>query len=156
MRNITTNIELEIEGEKKSFAIRKMNAFDGSYLLKVVTEKVLPLLQKAMNAANAENEEEITLMQIAGMLPDVLASLDADEMKRIMVMCLKTVSILLPAGYQPVVDSRGNFGDEELEYDVASCLRLTYEVIMYNCGGFFGGSGLSSLLTSQNGSQLTP
>ncbi len=156
MREITKNVELEIEGEKMVFLIRKMNAFDGSYLLKVITEKVLPVLQNAMDIVGNEDEEnekakEESVMKIFELLPGLLASMDSDELKKIMMLCLRTVSCLLPAGYQEVVDARGNFGVEELEYDVGVCLRLVYEVIVFNCSGFFSGNGLGSLLTNLNG-----
>jgi len=161
MREITKNIELEIEGNKMNFQIRKMDAFNGAYLLKVITEKALPALKDAIdmvaNEGESKKEEDNeSMIRIFDLLPGLLASMDAAELKRIMMMCLQTVSCWLPAGYQEVVDSRGNFGIEELEYDVSSCLRLVYEVIVFNCSGFFGESGLGSILGNLNGSQPTP
>ena len=82
----------------------------------------------------------------------LLESLDRKDMKTLMVMCLQTVSIYLPAGYQEVLDENGNFGVQSLEYNAAVCLRLTYEVIVFNCASFFEESGLSSILESLLGS----
>ena len=75
-----------------------------------------------------------------------------DELKKLMVLCLQSVELSFPAGFHRVVDAKGNFGVEELQYNTAICLRLMYEVIVYNCAGFFEESGLSSILGQQNGS----
>lgn len=155
MRETTKLVTIEIDGEEKQFQIKKMNAFDGSYLLKVVTEKALPLLEKATSITQEGVPDEVNLMKIAELLPGALASLGAEEMKRIMTLCLQTVYCLMPAGLEQVVDNRGEFCIPELEYDPASCLRLVYEVIAFNTSGFFGGSGLSSFLARRNGSQST-
>jgi len=155
MRETTKLITIEIEEEERQFQIKKMNAFDGAYLMKVVTEKALPLLEKATSVTEQGVPDEVNLMKIAELLPGALASLGADEMKKIMTLCLQTVYCLMPAGLEQVVDSRGEFCIPELEYDPASCLRLVYEVIAFNTSGFFGGKGLSSLLPNKGGSQPT-
>ena len=54
MREVMKAIRFEIDGEEKDFRITKMNAFDGAYLMKIVTEKALPLLQEAVT--RTENE----------------------------------------------------------------------------------------------------
>ena len=146
MREIYKNLELPVEGENQSFRIQKMNAFDGAYLMKIVTEKVLPLLSGLTQADRDSLSDERLKKLLGDMLPGVLSSMDKNEMRQLMVTCLQTVSVLLPAGYQEAVDANGNFGVSSLEYDTAVCLRLTYEVIVFNCSGFFAESGLASLL----------
>lgn len=153
MRDIVKNIEIELDGETKTFRLTKMNAFDGAYLMKFVTEKAMPLLQEAIDFTSGQTNDAINLKMIADLLPKLLASLSAEELKNMMILCLQTVDVPLPAGYQKVVDKRGNFGIEDLENDTATCLRLVYEVIVYNTSGFFAGSGLSSLLTGRIGAR---
>lgn len=150
MREIMKTVEFELEGENKSFRLTKMNAFDGAYLMKIVTEKAMPLLQEAV--ASTRKGESTDLKLITDMLPRLLSSMSAEELKKLMILCLQTVDISLPAGYQKVVDSRGNFGIADLEYNTAACLRLMYEVVIFNCSGFFEESGLSSLLAGKTGS----
>jgi len=161
MREITKNVEFEVDGELRKFYIKKMNAYDGMYLLKVVSEKVMPLLQAAVKF-NVENEDEekdnftVNINMIANQLPEMFASLSQEELKKLTILCLKTVQMSLPAGYQQVVDERGNFGVEELEYNVMACLRLVYEVVALNCSDFFEESGLTSLLGRKIGSRQEP
>lgn len=157
MRETSKNVEFEIDGEMRHFYITKMNAFDGAYLMKIVTEKAMPLIQEAIMGmgknSDAEDSESLDLKLIADMLPRALSSLSHEEMKKLMILCLSTVQLSLPAGYQYVVDGRGNFGVEELQYNTAACLRLVYEVIVLNCSDFFAESGLSSLLAQVSGSR---
>ena len=153
MREVMKAIRFEIDGEEKDFRITKMNAFDGAYLMKIVTEKALPLLQEAVTRTENETDSNADLKMIGELGQRLLSSMDSVELKKLMTICLQTVDMSYPAGYQKVVDSRGNFGVSELEYDTAACLRLVYEVVMFNCAGFFEGSGLSSLLAKASGSQ---
>ena len=153
VRDIMKMVEFEIGGEMKSFRITKMDAFSGSYLMKIVVEKAMPLLQDAISGTSEQEDESLNLKLIADTLPKLLESMTMDELKKLMVLCLQTVDMSFPAGYQKVVDARGNFGVEDLQYNTAACLRLMYEVIVYNCSGFFEESGLSSLLGQRSGSQ---
>ncbi len=161
MRDTTKNIEIEIDGEKKTFIIQKMDAFTGAFLMKLLTEKVLPSIKSAFDVVNSENPEdekagEISMSKfLLEILPNLLSSLDEAETKRLMTICLQTVSCVYQAGLQKVLDSNGNFGVPELEYDIAICLKLVYEVFAFNCAGFFEESGLSSILGRLNGSRPT-
>ena len=156
MREIMKNLELELDGETKYFRITKMDAFSGAYLMKIVTEKAMPLLQEAIKMTDGGDDEEhdakLEMKLMTDILPRLLASMDMKELKHLMTVCLQTVDLSFPAGYQNVVDARGNFGVAELQYNTAMCLRLMYEVIVYNCSGFFEESGLASILGNLNGS----
>ena len=152
VRDIMKMVEIELDGETKSFRITKMDAFSGAYLMKLVTEKAMPLLQEAIKGIEQQEDDSFNLKLITEYLPRLLESMTMDELKKLMVLCLQSVELSFPAGFQRVVDAKGNFGVEELQYNTAICLRLMYEVIVYNCAGFFEESGLSSILGQQNGS----
>lgn len=156
MREITKNIELEIDGERRQFRITKMDAFGGMYLFKMLTEKCLPVLQKAIKAVDGSRKRATAkeTENVMSMVPELLSSVSEDDLKTIMTRCLQTVECSLPAGWQAVVDRNGGFGIAELEYDLAGCLNLCYQVIAFNCGGFISGGGLNSLLKGLNGSSL--
>lgn len=152
VRDIMKMVEIELDGETKSFRITKMDAFSGAYLMKLVTEKAMPLLQEAIKGIEQQEDDSFNLKLITEYLPRLLESMTMDELKKLMVLCLQSVELSFPAGFHRVVDAKGNFGVEELQYNTAICLRLMYEVIVYNCAGFFEESGLSSILGQQNGS----
>ena len=154
-RELTKNFKLEVDEKEEEFKIQKMNSFDGAYLMKFVSEKAMPLLKALAVRMNKDGEglkKVESLEMIGDSLTHLLESLDREDMKTLMMMCLQTVSIYLPAGYQEVLDENGNFGVQNLEYNAAVCLRLTYEVIVFNCASFFEESGLSSSLGSLLGS----
>ena len=162
MRETSRIYEMDIDGEKRTFRIQKMDAFTGTFLMKLLTEKVLPSLKDAIKIVNSEspddeNAAEVSMQKmLLEIIPELLSSLDEKETRRLMTVCLQTVSCLYEAGYQKVVDSNGNFGVEELEYDVAACLKLVYQVFVFNCADFFAESGLGSILGSLNGFKPTP
>lgn len=151
MRELYKAVEIPVNGEDKKFRIKKMNAFDGSILLKIVAEKFLPVLQEIANTPD-ENGEELEEIAVLKLIPVLLGKISEDEMRRLMHMCLKTCEMEFPAGWQQVVDSKGNFGVEDLEYDAEACVLLSYQVITFNCSGFFGGSGSSSPQEKPDGS----
>ena len=170
MRETTKRIKIGPEGEEKEYQIHKMNALAGSYLIKFCSEKLLPVynsLQDAFSKTDtsidglndeqiAEKEAEVArerTQAVIKLIPEALSKLSEKELMEFEVRCLQTVEVLKPAGWQAVMTNGGHFGDEDLEYDLGSVLRLVYEVLVFNLGSFFGGANLSSLL-SNSGSSL--
>ena len=157
MREITKEVKHEIDGKEMTFQIRKMDALKGASLLKLVTEKLVPVftgLQGVFTPIDEENEEkrqkivEARTKEVLQMIPDALSQISEEETENLLKRCLQTVDILLPAGWQPVMVGN-NFGAEELEYDIMTALILCYEVVEFNFGGFFGGKSLGSILNRQ-------
>ena len=70
-------------------------------------------------------------------LLDLIASLSEDELRSVMTAVLNHVSVLLPAGPQPVMTGP-EWGYPELEHDTPSCLKLLLEGISWSLSGFFG------------------
>ena len=158
MRETIKTVTHEIEGKECSFQIKKMDALKASFLLKFVTEKLLPLLEAAKDVFiehdEKETEEEVVqkrMTTIMTVVPQALASISEEELRNFEIKCLQTVNMWLPAGWQPVMMG-DKFGVEEVEYDPMIALILCYEVVEFNFKGFFGGKGLSSLLPRQSSS----
>jgi len=159
MRDIVKTVKHEFgeEGAKEEmiFQIHKMNALDGAWLIKFVAEKIIPLIDgfKSVFSVTGEikTEEEMKKATearaeaITKILPVALASISKEELYSFEKQCLNSVEMMKPAGWQRVM-SGDTFGVEEVEYDPILGLVLCYDVIEFNFAGFFGGSGLSSVL----------
>ncbi len=155
MRELTTEVVHTVDDKEMTFRIRKMNVLDGSYLMKVMLEKLLPAvtgLREILTTPVKGSVEEITAVrtdQFIAMIPSVLKTLGKEDLFDLIKNCLQTVEVKLPAGWQPAMIGN-DFGVEGLEYYVITCLTLCYEVIDFNTGSFFGGKSLSSLLSPQS------
>lgn len=158
MREIAKTVKHDVDEKETLFQIRKMNALDGSYMLKFVAEKLLPLVGGFQNIFDKpqEGDEEKTADEIAenrtdmlmDMIPKALATISKEELIDFEKQCLRLVDMMKPAGWQPVM--MGDFfGVEEVEYDPILALMLCYDVIQFNFAGFFAGRNLASLLNPQ-------
>ncbi|MDO5435263.1 MAG: hypothetical protein Q4G19_02730 [Clostridia bacterium] len=124
------------EGERR-FRLRKMDAMTGACLLKFIVEKVSPVLTPLTEGA----EDSAIPAAVEKALPMVLQELSDEDLRRVMLRCLRHVDMELPAGFHPV-HLRDRFGIPELEEDTVTCLRLTYHEILWCLAGFFAASGL--------------
>ena len=159
MREVTKQVKHEVDGEEMTFQVRKMNALDGSYLMKFCAEKLMPIFSAMKDTFKpvGDDEDEEAVVQartaeVLNMIPVALASLSRKDLAEFQTMCLNTVDALLPAGWQQIMDGN-SFCVEEIEYDAGIALVLCYDVLEFNLGGFFGGKGLSSLLPQQSTQQ---
>lgn len=159
MRELTKEIVINDE----TYVLRKMNAFDGAYLIKFVTSKLIPILTAAQDvfavAAGekpksragrkkaAETSDENMFETTMQLVPTLLDAIDRDDLEKVMTSCLNFVDKRLPGGDQPVMKGK-NFGIEGLEYDTNLCLTLSIQSAIFNVGGFFGenGLGLNSII----------
>ena len=120
MRTVTKDIEIRIDGNLLGFRLSKLDAFSGVALLRL-------------------------LMRLEGKtghptMLDLIASLSEEELRSVMTAVLNHVSVLLPAGPQPVMTG-SEWGYPELEHDTRSCMRLLMEGIAWSLSGFFGEGG---------------
>jgi len=162
MRELTKRVVREWNGDSMTFQVHKMNALDGSYLLKFVAEKIIPLIDSFqsifVDTDEIKSEEEAEAVAkrrtdaILDVIPKALSSISREELFEFEKECLQRVDMMLPAGWQPVMTG-DRFGVEDVEYEPILCLILCYEVIAFNFSGFFGGGVLSSLLPPQNTSK---
>ena len=117
MRIITKDITLMIDGNQQKFRLIKPDAFSGVEVLRLVMR-----LQEQWDVL------------------DLITSLSADELRSVMTSCLNHVSVLLPAGPNPVM-SGSEWGWPELKHDTVSCMKLVLEEIAWALEGFFGDGG---------------
>ena len=73
----------------------------------------------------------------------LFASLSPSDLRSLMTSCLNHVEVLLPAGYQPVMQGSA-WSWPELEHDAAARLKLTLEEALWTLTGFFGEGGSTS------------
>ncbi len=124
MRNIVKNIRLPIDGKQMDFRLAKLDAFSGAELLRLLAK---------MPEASGSGE----------LLADMFVSMAPEDLRSVMTSCLNHVEVLLPAGYQPIMQG-SSWSWPELEHDTATCLKLTLEEALWTLSGFFGEGGSSS------------
>ena len=124
MRQITKTIQMEIDKKTYSFRIKKLDAFSGASLLRMIS-----------GAVDSGSGEDLVL--------SVFSSLPDEALRTLMVTCLSHAEVLLDAGYQPVMQM-GEWSWSELEYDAVNALKLTLQVALWTLDGFFVESGSSS------------
>ena len=121
MHQITKDILVNIDGSQVGFRLSKLDAFSGVVLLRLLIRL-------------EEKNDHPTML-------DLIASLSEEELRSVMTAVLNHVSVLLPAGPQPVMTGP-EWGYPELEHDTRSCMRLLMEGIAWSLSGFFGEGGL--------------
>ena len=117
MRQITKDIEITVDGSATGFRLSKRDAFSGVMLLRLLMR--------------LENQNTAPTML------DLIASLSEEELRSVMTSVLNHVSVLLPAGPQPVMTG-SEWGYPELEHDTPVCMKLLLEGIAWSLSGFFG------------------
>ena len=132
MRQITRDIQINIDGSPIGFRLSKLDAFSGVVLLRLLMRL-------------EEHKQGITLI-------DLITYLSEEELRSVMTAVLNHVSVLLPAGPQPVMTG-SEWGYPELEHDTCSCMRLLMEGIAWSLSGFFGEGGLRPEAAPAAGSQ---
>ena len=120
MRDIVKNIQLSIDGKPMDFRLTKLDAFSGAALMQMLAR-----------------------LPEQGDLSSLFVSLPPADLRSLMTSCLNHVEVLLPAGYQPVMQGSA-WSWPELEHDTASCLKLTLEEALWTLSGFFGEGGPTS------------
>ena len=122
MREITKNLTIPVDGKKLDFRLTKLDAFSGASLLRMLSK--MP-------------EDSLSTIHSA------LSTFSDSDLRNLMTVCLEHCEVLLPAGWNPVM-TRGEWSYSELEHDVATCLKLTIEEVLWTLEGFFGGGASGS------------
>ena len=122
MRIITKDIQFFIGGSPQGFRLTKPDAFSGVEILRLL-----------LRLQNANPEKNSSVLELT-------TSLSSDELRSVMTSCLNHVSVLLPAGPNPVM-SGSEWGYPELKHDTVSCMKLVLEEIAWALEGFFGDGG---------------
>ncbi len=122
MREITKNLTIPVDGKKLDFRLTKLDAFSGASLLRMLSK--MP-------------EDSLSTIHSA------LSTFSDSDLRNLMTVCLEHCEVLLPAGWNPVM-TRGEWSYSELEHDVATCLKLTIEEVLWTLESFFGGGASDS------------
>ena len=120
MRQITKDIQIGIDGGSVGFRLSKLDAFSGVMLLRLLMRL-------------EEKNNRPTML-------DLIATMSEEELRSVMTSVLNHVSVLLPAGPQPVMTG-SEWGYPELEHDTPTCMKLLLEGIAWSLSGFFGEGG---------------
>ena len=139
MRDIIKNIQLPIDGKPMDFRMTKLDAFSGAALLQLLTR--LPLSGGIPGEADGSSHDSLPVSVFTVMSPE--------DLRSVMTSCLNHVEVLLPAGYQPVMQG-SSWAWPELEHDTATCLKLTMEEAIWTLSGFFGDGGSASRSATPN------
>ena len=142
MRQITKDIQITIDGSPAGFRLSKLDAFSGVTLLRFLMR--LEDHRKCHPEQAAAQPKDLTML-------DLIASLSEEELRSVMTSVLNHVSVLLPAGPQPVMTG-SEWGYPELEHDTPSCMKLLMEGVAWSLSGFFGGSGSGTAAAPAAGS----
>jgi len=122
MKQITKTITLPIDGTPRTFRLKKLDAFSGASLLRLLSAHL--------------QEPDPDLLSLFSAVPD-------DTLRSLMATCLSHAEVRLDAGWQPVMEM-GEWSWSDLEYDPVNALKLTLQVILWTLDGFFGESGPAS------------
>ena len=150
MRQITKDIEINIDGSLVGFRLLKLDAFSGVTLLRLLMRLGEP--PRAAGGGNSVGGEvnrskrapqcgvapkEVADARNSFTMLDLIASLSEEELRSVMISVLNHVSVLLPAGPHPVMTG-SEWGYPELEHDTPTCMKLLLEGISWSLSGFFG------------------
>ena len=135
MRNIYKTLTLKVGDEPREFRLRKLDAFSGAFLLR--------LLMKHLPEASDSPGGPARTVSAGDLVGLIFTALSKEELRSLMSTCLVNTEVLLEAGYQPVMQ-KGEWSYSELEYDARNCMKLTIESVLWTLAGFFGESGSSS------------
>lgn len=134
---------VELNGEK--YRVRKMDVISGTYLLKFLMQKLMPIFsqmdelfgeKKPAKKRGAKDAQDTGEAAFLSMIPKLLDEITEEDLHRLIVKCLNYADKSLPAGWQPVM-VREEYGIQGIEYEMDTCLMLCYHCIAFNCGGFF-------------------
>ena len=116
VREIYKEIGLKVGDGERKFRMKKLDAFSGVKVLKMIS-----------------GSEAETLQEMIFSLPEW-------EMESLMKVCLKHCEVMLPAGWITVYMD-GCWGMPEMETETMACFRLMQEEIAWSLEDFFGEGG---------------
>ena len=119
MREIYKEISLNVGNVDRKFRMKKLDAFSGVKVLKMISASE------------------------AGTLQEMIFSLPEWEMESLMKVCLKHCEVMLPAGWISVY-ADGCWGMPEMETETMACFRLVQETLAWSLEDFFGDGGSAS------------
>ena len=139
-----------IEVNGRTFILKKMDARTGSYMLFKLMKLLSPILESIdIDKLDTDNFDFKNLSEVLKPIFD----LPEEEFRYIQDNCLKSVDELLAAGAQPVIQKNGEWGINDIAYDMGLVMNLTIQSLIFNVQGFFAGMNFSSAMKNLNLSQ---
>ena len=117
---------IEIEGEV--YSLCKFDAMTGLQIARLLLAKGAPLVA-------ALSKEENNPYEALGIL---LSAFTDDELESLVRKCLRCCYKMMPAGPQQIMDERGYYGMEGIEYDAPLITKLCVEAVKWGATDFFG------------------
>lgn len=151
-----TNLYTDVTIGDREFAIKRFDAKTGLKLARLVLSKAAPIIPMLDAVPDGEGQKEdrkpedsAKVYEAVGAILGTLSDADLDDLVN---KSLQVCYAKLPAGLHPVMDENGNYGVEDIEYDMGLTIRLCFEAIKWGASDFFDGKNLlSGLLTKQTG-----
>jgi len=141
-----------IEVNGRTFILKKMDARTGSYMLFKLM-KLLPPILENIDIDKLDNDNfDFKSLNLSEALKPIF-DLPEEEFRYIQDNCLKSVDELLAAGAQPVIQKNGEWGINDIAYDIGLVMNLTIQSLIFNVQGFFLGMNFSSVMKNLNLSQ---
>ena len=117
MRQITKDIQINVDGNPVGFRLTKLDAFSGVTLLRLLMRL-------------EEKNDHPSLLEL-------ISSLSDEELHSVMASVLNHAEVLLPAGPNPVMTG-SEWSYPEIQHDTPTCMKLLLEGIAWSLSGFFG------------------
>lgn len=144
--------EVEFEFGKSHYRTHKLDAISGMYLLKFLTQKLMPVIQPAMEMGD-DNGFNLDINSLTTLIPVALADINQDDIRQITKMCLNATEKQMSEDMWVPCMKGDKYFVPSLEFDMDATLVICWKAIQLNCMGFF--AGIVSRLTkgTSNGDQ---
>lgn len=126
----------------RQWDIGKFDARTGSYLAFKLMSDFGPMLSGGVHAAMSGQSADKAFEAVFKKGVPSMSRADFDE---IQTECLRVCRELTKSGPVDVLDERGNFGVNDLEYDAKTVMALTIQALVFNVSSFFDAGLLDSL-----------
>lgn len=145
---MATNIYNKVKINDQDYMIKKFDAMTGLKLARLVIAKtapIIPLLDIGGDENDKDKKPKRTAEEIANderlytLVGEILGTMTDADIDDLVKKCLSVCYVDLPAGPAPIIDETGNYGVDDVEYDMALTIRLCIEAIKWGASDFFGG-----------------
>lgn len=137
----------DIEINDRKFRLNKLPAMKGIFMMTKLVGILVPMMGNInMDSLDTTALKDLNYTQIS----KSLCNLEEEDFKYIQENALKVVQELLPAGPQNVLNNSGEWGVDNIAFDMALVLNLTIQSIWFTVQSFLKDSPLSSLLKGLN------
>ena len=122
---------VDLAGRK--WAIKKFDAFTGSYIAYALMGQMLPGgIDSMIRGKNPDGPKPTSIMS-----KNDFISIQKD--------CLSVCYEVLPSGDVPLIGENGNWGVVDVENDSSIIIALTIHALLFNVSSFFDGGALKDL-----------